>query len=207
MVDRTRRPRSTPDFDAVTRITADLLVQHGESGFRIDDVQKATGASKSSLYAQFGDRDGLITAGLLLLYEEHYHETIGAFDEIIRTSRTREDFLRQLEQLLDVIFNLNRTPQRLQRIAVLAGTATRPDLRTEVAKLHTAMIDDYTRSLELAQVREFAFFNQPPRVIANVVASVILGRVLSAYDNSLPDDDQKQWVDAGMAILRALLNL
>jgi hypothetical protein len=135
------------------------------------------------------------------------HETIGAFDEIIRTSRTREDFVRQLERLLDLVVNLNRTPQRLQRAAVLAGTATRPELRAEVAKLHTAMIDDYTRSFELAHVREFASFRQPARVIANVISAVILGRVLSAFDNSLPDDDQKQWVDAGMAILRALLNL
>ncbi len=90
---------------------------------------------------------------------------------------------------------------------MLAGTATRPELRAEVAKLHTAMIDDYTRSFELAHVREFASFRQPARVIANVISAVILGRVLSAFDNSLPDDDQKQWVDAGMAILRALLNL
>ena len=54
MAQRKRRPRTTPDFAAIEELVANLLAAHGESGLRIEELRRATGASKSSLYGKYG---------------------------------------------------------------------------------------------------------------------------------------------------------
>ncbi|MDP4929913.1 MAG: TetR/AcrR family transcriptional regulator, partial [Ilumatobacteraceae bacterium] len=59
---RQRAPRKTPDLDEVVEITIQMVLEHGDSGFRIEELIERTGISKSSLYLHFGDRDGLVGA-------------------------------------------------------------------------------------------------------------------------------------------------
>jgi len=47
---RKRAPRKTPNLDEVIEVAIELLLEHGEGGFRIEDVIERTGISKSSLY-------------------------------------------------------------------------------------------------------------------------------------------------------------
>lgn len=46
---RRRNPRRAPDLDAVVGVACELLLTHGEGGFRIDELLERTGISKSSL--------------------------------------------------------------------------------------------------------------------------------------------------------------
>jgi AcrR family transcriptional regulator len=56
----TQRGRETRD--RIIRATAELVAERGAAGTTLDDVQAATGASKSQLYHYFGDKHGLIEA-------------------------------------------------------------------------------------------------------------------------------------------------
>ena len=47
---RQRAKRRTPNLDGILDVTVELLLEHGEAGFRIEDVIERTGVSKSSLY-------------------------------------------------------------------------------------------------------------------------------------------------------------
>ncbi len=204
MPQRKRRPRTTPDFAAIEELTANLLAAHGESGLRIEELQRATGVSKSSLYGKYGGRDGLVAAGLMVLYERHYRETIGVIDEIVRTSQTRDELVERLRQLTHYVADLKRTTERLHRAAVLAGTIARPELRAKVVALQSDMMKDLARSIDLARVRGFAKQGYSSRVLANFISALTFGRIIVAFDNDLPADELQQWTDAGMEMLGSL---
>ena len=204
MPQRKRRPRTTPDFAAIEELTANLLAAHGESGLRIEELQRATGVSKSSLYGKYGGRDGLVAAGLMVLYERHYRETIGVIDEVVRTSQSRDELVERFRQLTHYVADLKRTTERLHRAAVLAGTIARPELRAKVVALQSDMMKDLARSIDLARVRGFAKEGYSSRVLANFISALTFGRVIVAFDNDLPADELQQWTDAGMEMLGSL---
>jgi len=201
---RKRRPRATPDFAAIEALTANLLATHGESGLRIQELQRATGVSKSSLYGKYGGRDGLVAAGLMVLYERHYRETIGVIDEFVRTSQSREELKERFRQLTRYVADLQRTTERLHRAAVLSGTIARPELRATVTLLHGEMMKNFARSIDLARVRGFARQNYSSRMLANFISALTFGRLIVAFDNDLPADELEQWTDATMVMLGAL---
>jgi AcrR family transcriptional regulator len=204
MPQRKRRPRTTPDFAAIEELTANLLAAHGESGLRIEELQRATGVSKSSLYGKYGGRDGLVAAGLMVLYERHYRETIGVIDEVVRTSQSRDELVERFRQLTHYVADLKRTTERLHRAAVLAGTIARPELRAKVVALQSDMMKDLARSIDLARVRGFAKQGYSSRVLANFISALTFGRIIVAFDNDLPADELQQWTDAGMEMLGSL---
>jgi AcrR family transcriptional regulator len=204
MPQRKRRPRTTPDFAAIEELTANLLAAHGESGLRIEELQRATGVSKSSLYGKYGGRDGLVAAGLMVLYERHYRETIGVIDEVVRTSQSRDELVERFRQLTHYVADLKRTTERLHRAAVLAGTIARPELRAKVVALQSDMMKDLARSIDLARVRGFAKEGYSSRVLANFISALTFGRIIVAFDNDLPADELQQWTDVGMEMLGSL---
>jgi AcrR family transcriptional regulator len=204
MPQRKRRPRTTPDFAAIEELTANLLAAHGESGLRIEELQRTTGVSKSSLYGKYGGRDGLVAAGLMVLYERHYRETIGVIDEVVRTSQSRDELVERFRQLTHYVADLKRTTERLHRAAVLAGTIARPELRAKVVALQSEVMKDLARSIDLARVRGFAKQGYSSRVLANFISALTFGRIIVAFDNDLPADELQQWTDAGMEMLGSL---
>jgi AcrR family transcriptional regulator len=205
MPQRKRRPRTTPDFAAIEELTANLLATHGESGLRIEELQRATGVSKSSLYGKYGGRDGLVAAGLMVLYERHYRETIGVIDEVVRTAQSRDELMKRFRQLTHYVANQQRTTERLHRAAVLAGTIARPELRAKVVALQSAMMEDLARSIDLARIRGFAKEGHSSRLLANFISALTFGRIIVAFDNNLPADELEQWTDAAMEMFSELL--
>lgn len=201
---RKRRPRTIPDFHAIEELTANLLAEHGESGLRIEELQRATGVSKSSLYGKYGGRDGLVAAGLMVLYERHYRETIGVIDEVVRTAQSRQELMDRFRQITQFVADLARTSDRLHRAAVLAGTVARPELREKVVALQSEMMSDLARSIELARVRGLAKDKHSSRVLANFISALTFGRIIVSFDNNLPVDELQQWTDATMDMLGAL---
>lgn len=205
MPKRKRRPRATPDFAAIEELTANLLAAQGESGLRIEDLREATGVSKSTLYGKYGGRDGLVAAGLMVLYQRHYRETIGVVDEIVRTSQSRDEVKERLRQLTLYVADPKRNTERLLRAAVLAGTIARPELRTKVAAMQNDLMKDLARTIDLARVRGIAKQGYSSRVLANFVSALTFGRIIVAFDNDLPTDELQQWTDAVMELLETLL--
>jgi AcrR family transcriptional regulator len=199
-----RRPRTTPDFVAIENLTANLLSEHGESGLRIEDIQRLTKVSKSSLYGKYGGRDGLVAAGLMVLYERNYREIHGFIDEVVRTSKSREEMMDRFRQLTYYVADFNRTATRLNHAAVLAGTIARPELRAKVALLHSALMNDLTRSMDLARVRGFTTQRHSSRVLANFVTAFSFGRLMVAFDNAVSTDELDQWTDVVMDVLSSL---
>jgi AcrR family transcriptional regulator len=188
MPQRKRRPRTTPDFAAIEELTANLLAAHGESGLRIEELQRATGVSKSSLYGKYGGRDGLVAAGLMVLYERHYRETIGVIDEVVRTSQSRDELMERFRQLTHYVADLKRTTERLHRAAVLAGTIARPELRAKVVALAVSTLPEFEASPNRVTRLEYSrtsFLHLPSDVSS--LRSTTICRLMSSSNGRTPE--------------------
>ena len=199
-----RRKRTTPDFDRVIEIAADMISQGGEANLRIPDVRRTTGISNSSLYAHFGGRDGVVSAALLLLYERHYRESLGVLESVVREATSEDDYLRRLRAFIEFAGDLNRTPARLHRAAVFAGSQGRPDVRAKLVELTTHIVEDAVKSVELARTRGFVRSRHSSRVITHLIQAAIFGRLISSFDAHTPKDDLAEWTDALMCAIVAL---
>lgn len=199
-----RRKRTTPDFARVAELAADMIADSGEGHLRIPQLRKATGISNSSLYAHFGGRDGIVAAALLVLYERYYRETIGVLEQAVRDADSVDDYRHRLRQFIMFTGDLRRTPARLQRAAVFAGSQGRPEVRSKLVELTTAIVDDVVKAVDLARARGFLTSSHPSRTIAYFMQAAIFGRVITAFDGKVADDDLERWTDVVMRAIDAI---
>lgn len=188
-----RGKRHTPDLGEVVDVTVDLLARHGESGLRIEDVMERTGISKSSLYANFGDRDGLIAAALSKVYAAYVDESVAGIRAILDRSQTAAELREALRGATTFTQDLTRTAIRVDRIGVIAGTRGRPAHARALTAVQTRLNDQLTVIIQTAQDRRLISTRHSPRVIAMFLQAYTLGRVLAAFDAGRPSDEQSQW--------------
>lgn len=189
----TRGKRHAPDLDEVVDVTVDLLARHGESGLRIEDVMERTGISKSSLYANFGDRDGLIAAALSKVYAAYVDESIAGIRAILDRSHTPAELREALRGATTFTQDLTRTAIRVDRLGVIAGTRGRPAHARALTAVQTKLNDELAIIIQAAQDRRLISPRHSPRLIATYLQAYTLGRVLAAFDAGRASDEQSQW--------------
>lgn len=135
---RKRAPRKTPNLAEVIAVTTELLLKHGDAGFRIEDVIERTGISKSSLYLHFGDRDGLVAAAYAESFtadtNRNVAAAIGAFSQI----KTRDQLKRVIPLLVKALVNIP-VAVRWNRIDILSAARHRPEFLSKITEAQTRM--------------------------------------------------------------------
>ena len=177
----------------VVDVTIELLTRHGESGLRIEEVQERTGISKSSLYAAFEDRDGLVAAALTRIYERYVTESIDAISRMADEARTAADLRTGLHTATRFTQDLARSTARMDRVAVIAGTRGRPAYARALTAAQTRLNDALEAAIASARDRGIVSSRHAPRVLATFIQAYTLGRVLGAFDADRPADEQSQW--------------
>jgi len=190
---RRRAPRRKPQPDEVISIAIDLISAHGEAGLRIEDVVRRAGISTSSLYAHFGDRDGVVAAALSRMYEDFVQESVGGIRAILEQSHTREELREALRSATAFTQDLARTTPRLDRAGVIAGTRGRPTYAKALTAAQTRLNDEVADLIELGTRRGLTAPRYPARTIATFIQAYTFGRVLAHFDGKRPRDEQQQW--------------
>ena len=193
---RQRAPRHIPDLDQVVATTIDILRESGESGFRIETLMERTGVSKSSLYASFGSRDGLIAAAHARHFEAMILETIEPIRWIADNAASREDLREKLQQVTAFIADLSRTSQRVERAAVIAGTKGRPEYSRWLAEAQTRLSTEFENVIAQGQNRGHITKKHQPRLIANFIQALVFGRVIVGFDLEAGPDELAQWLES-----------
>ena len=203
-VSRKRAPRKTPNLAEIIAVTTELLLQHGEGGFRIEDVIERTGVSKSSLYLHFGDRDGLIGTAYAELFTVDTNRNIAQAIEAFGSVETGE----QLEVLLPLLVEtLMQTPWnvRWNRIDVLSAARYRPDFLARIVEAQTRMNSALEQVLvtqqELGNVRN----DMSAREMAVLIQGVSFGRLFRDIDSKLDRDNLKEWAHLTLEVYRICL--
>jgi AcrR family transcriptional regulator len=167
---RQRAARKTPDLDEVIEVTIELVLKHGDSGFRIEELIERTGISKSSLYLHFGDRDGLVGAAM----------------------STRKQMLDAIPTLVNAALN-TRDIARWQRVMVLASARHRPEMLKRISEAQT-MIDTALEELVREKQKLGIIRNDlDAREIGVLIQTAIIGRIFRDIDTKITAKDLDKW--------------
>jgi AcrR family transcriptional regulator len=199
-----RAPRKTPNLDEVIAVSIELLLQHGEGGFRIEDVIERTGISKSSLYLHFGDRDGLVGAAYVEQFTTDTNRNITqallAFEDV----KTQE----QLETLLPAfVQNLAQVSHtvRWNRLDVLSAARYRPEFMSRIVeaqtRLNSALAEALSAQQKLGNVRS----DMSAREMAVLIQGVSFGRIFRDLDSKMDRDNLSDWSELAAAVYKVVL--
>jgi AcrR family transcriptional regulator len=201
-----RAPRKTPDLAEVIAVTTQLLLEHGEGGFRIEDIIEKTGISKSSLYLHFGDRDGLVAAAYAELFtidtNRNISQAIAAFSNIKSSE--------QLESIIGLLVEaLVQTPAdvRWNRIDVLAAARHRPEFLARITEAQTRMNSALEEVFRVQQALGNARKDMDPREMAVLIQAVSFGRLFRDIDSRMKKDDLTQWAELTTAVYKLFMNV
>jgi AcrR family transcriptional regulator len=191
---RQRAPRRAPNFDQVLDETTRLLDTVGETGLRIEELIAATGVSKSSLYQQFSDRDGLIAAARARQFEAIVNESIDGIKQLVSSATTRQGLRDALHAATVFTQNISRNADRIQRAAIVAGTVGRPAFAKQLTAAQTRLTDALTSLISEARRDGQISPTHPDRTIAMFIQAYTFGRVLSSFDSKRGAKDNEEWV-------------
>ena len=203
-VTRKRAPRKTPNLEEIIAVTIELLLQHGEGGFRIEDVIERTGISKSSLYLHFGDRDGLIGAAYVDVFTTDTNRNIEQAILIFDGVETQA----QLEASIPIFVQaLARVPSpvRWNRMDVLSAARYRPEFLSRIVeaqtRLNSALAEALSAQQKLGNVRS----DMSAREMAVLIQGVSFGRIFRDLDSKIDRDNSKDWSELVAAVYKVVL--
>ena len=198
-----RAERSRETRERVLEIALEQLERGGEAAVRIDEINDRSGVSIGSIYHHFGDRDGVIVAAQLRRFSQYAEAEVASLAEVVREARDRDQFRRALLQLAKGSHSTLRRSVRWGRIAVLASTVGRDDLREDVALLQTRLTEGFQAHVAQGQARGFFRSDLEPRAIAAFVEAWSLGLALNDVDDrAVPEG---QWLAVVAVAIDALL--
>jgi AcrR family transcriptional regulator len=201
-----RAPRKTPDLAEVIAVTTQLLLKHGEGGFRIEDVIEKTGISKSSLYLHFGDRDGLVAAAYAELFTIDTNRNIS---QAIAAFSTVESY-EQLDSIIGLLVEaLVQTPGdvRWNRIDVLAAARHRPEFLARITEAQTRMNSALEEVFRVQQALGNVRKDMDPREMAVLIQAVSFGRLFRDIDSRMKKDDLTQWAELTTAVYKLFMTV
>jgi AcrR family transcriptional regulator len=201
-----RATRKTPDLAEVIAVTTQLLLEHGEGGFRIEDVIEKTGISKSSLYLHFGDRDGLVAAAYAELFTIDTNRNISQAIAAFSTVKSHE----QLDSIIGLLVEaLVQTPAdvRWNRIDVLAAARHRPEFLARITEAQTRMNSALAEVFRVQQELGNARKDMDPREMAVLIQAVSFGRLFRDIDSRMKKDDLTQWAELTTAVYKLFMTV
>ena len=203
MSDRITRSNGRETRAVILEYAKAELEAFGPVKFNILRVIENSGVGRSSVYHQFGDRDGLITA----IEVERFIEEIRISNELLRLSvaavKTSDELFQLIEQALHAVSTTEGRESRAHRIAVIAAAQNIPSLETALAE-HSNIGDHYlAETLEIGKSRGIINPQESTLSIARIISTLFIGRISVDGFNS-PDDDNA-WVRTTVSILKFLL--
>lgn len=203
-VTRKRAPRKTPNLEEIIAVTTELLLQHGEGGFRIEDVIERTGVSKSSLYLHFGDRDGLVGAAYVEQFTTDTNRNITqallAFEDV----KTQEQLEALLPAFVQTLAHVSHTV-RWNRLDVLSAVRHRPEFMSRIVEMQTRLNSALAEALLVQQKLGNVRKDLSTREMAVLIQGVSIGRIFRDLDSKMDRDDLKEWSELTLAVYKVIL--
>ena len=202
---RQRAVRRTPNIDEILNITLELLERSGETGFRLEDLMKRTGVSKSSIYLHFGDRDGLLAAAFSKKFSEIVQESISGLELMLTNVQDTRATRDALQAATAFVASRERFKVRLDRAVIIAGSRGRPTFASELGKAQTALTDRIMVLLLDAQDRGLVRLRHSPRTVAQMIQAITFGRIVAELEQSGSAESIRSWVNLVNELIDDLL--
>ena len=181
-----RKPRRSA---AETRsIVLDAAVgwieENGSSSLKVSDIARNSGVTEVLIYRYFTDRQGLLTAALVGLWERYMTHPISAVRAMV-ADLPDDTFTPELLASLAVAPNSDHAQKsRWARLQVLAASPENPELRAMIRKSQSRANDEHESLIELIRSKMPGVHLTSLRMMRMLNNSVIFGFV----EEDLVDD-------------------
>lgn len=202
---RQRAKRRTPNLDGILDVTVELLLEHGEAGFRIEEVIDRTGVSKSSLYLHFGGRDGLIESACLEIFSRQVTANIDESIAALEAIQTPQQLWDAIPALVDIAVYDTPDDVRWNRVMMLAAAHSRPRLYEELGKRQMRLNAALTDAIASLQSRGVVVTTVAPTEAAILLQTISFGRVFRDLDPSLGSRNINEWREMAIAVYRTFV--
>lgn len=190
-----RAPRRRPDFEKVIAVVQEMLDTSGEAGVRIEQVCARAEVSPSSLYAEFGDRQGLIAAARARQLEENHRGVAEFMSSVIEAASDPADYRRRVAEVTGIVHDDSRRPQRSLRCSVYAGTVGHPGFEELVRDEQTTLTDQMAEVIRTGQARGFIDPERDPRTVSVFLQALAFGISVADFDREMDADAWQAWRD------------
>jgi AcrR family transcriptional regulator len=202
---RQRAKRRTPNLDAILDVTVELLLEHGEAGFRIEEVIDRTGVSKSSLYLHFGGRDGLIESACLEIFSRQVTANIDESIAALESIQTADQLWDAIPALVDIAVHYTPDEVRWNRVMMLAAAHSRPRLYEELGKRQMRLNAALAEVVKSLQERGVVTKDIGAAELAILLQTLSFGRVFRDLDPSMGSRNIDDWRAMAVAVYRAFV--
>ena len=139
--------------------------------------------SKSSIYARYGGRDGLVATALAKEYEDEVAESTTAMRVVMGSAKSPKDLRNAMHATTAFTHQRSRNVNRINRAGGIAGTRGRPELRARLEEAQTRLTDALEQLIEDCQQRGLIAPRHHPRALASFLQANTLGIVLTEFDS------------------------
>ena len=138
--------------------------------------------SKSSIYARYGGRDGLLATALAKEFEDEVAESTTAMRAVMGSAKSAKDLRSAIHATTAFTHQRSRNVNRINRAGIIAGTRGRPELRARLEEAQTRLTDALEELIEDCQQRGLIAPRHHPRALASFLQGNTLGIVLTEFD-------------------------
>jgi AcrR family transcriptional regulator len=175
-------PRRRRTAEETRRLVIDAAVawieENGSANLKVVQVASMSGVSDVLIYRYFADRQGLLTAALVAMWEQHMAaplEHARAVIEALPVGECTPELLASL--IVDASTDMARK-RRWARLQVLAASPEIPELAALIRESQARVAREHESVIELARARMPGRHAVPARVMRMLHESVLFGFVL-----------------------------
>jgi AcrR family transcriptional regulator len=196
----------------IMRAAQQELEDSGILGLRMEVVAEKAEVSVPLIYKYYGNRDGLLTEVLSLLYDGDSYQTLSYYSDVFR--ELKNPSVDDIAILFATVQQGFRKPGRWQRLQILAASVELPELQTRLAAIHLRhqklVIDFLTLALRTVVSQqpgqtdesiEAAVALAPP--LASLIMTQSFGSVL---DDLIVVEDREAAAEEMKVLLRLIIN-
>lgn len=196
----------------IMRAAQQELEDSGILGLRMEVVAEKAEVSVPLIYKYYGNRDGLLTEVLSLLYDGDSYQTLSYYSDVFR--ELKNPSVDDIAILFATVQQGFRKPGRWQRLQILAASVELPELQTRLAAIHLRhqkLVIDF-----LALALRTVVSQQPGHTDESVEAAVALAPPLaslimtqsfgSVLDDLIVVEDREAAAEEMKVLLRLIIN-
>ena len=196
----------------IMRAAQQELEDSGILGLRMEVVAEKAEVSVPLIYKYYGNRDGLLTEVLSLLYDGDSYQSLSYYSDVFR--ELKNPSVDDIAILFATVQQGFRKPGRWQRLQILAASVELPELQTRLAAIHLRhqklVIDFLTLALRTVVSQQPGQTDESIEAVvalAPPLASLIMTQSFGSVLDDLVDyEDRESAAEEMKVLLRLIIN-
>lgn len=171
------------------------IEENGSANLKVVDIAKASGISEVLIYRYFDDRQGLLTAALVELWERYMTQPLDDARRLI-ADLPDEAFTPEFLVSLGVQPNSDAARKsRWARLQVLAASPENPELRRMITESQSRINREHESLIELIRTRMPGRHLPSARIMRMLNQNVIFGFVIEDLtDEPVTDEELNEFL-------------